>query len=667
MNAYAEVTDAVHYLRTRFHFDFVARWPEEEFAVRLLAYLRERTTPKLLFSPGNLRRINELARRYDPDEFAWELRIAGEAVAGRLYAASNPHCDRFLPVDRETFDFSAFEHEDPQAIHGLNRMRWLAALGRAYWIDCDPRYFEALLREWDFFCAKVPFPGEEWMRGVHAIGSRSRQPMPFHELDLFIRLTNWYWAYWLALFAEEMTPERNAVLLARCLRHFDLVAARGINTHEHNFTAMQMEALYLWASALPEVAGMTIWKHAARNNMESALRRAVLPDGVQWEMSPGYHLGCVRWYGTSYLLGLRNGEPWAEEYGERLRKMGDLGEALLMPDGTQVAISDTDRDRAWAGALALLKTIFPEATFEAPVAPTSFSLWASDGATWEDDAVAPSRPTWVFPYGGLAVARTSRGQRAAVAVLDNGPTHAGHAHKDHLNVLYEAFGRAIIADPGRWVYDNTPRRRWVTSTPAHNTVWIEDEPVTGADFSEDAFAPDRWHRQVQQVDDQRATAPAVMETERYYRLEATFALFTPEPDARVTRRVYLGRDEERPWLAVIDDIAGPRPHRWTESWLLPTAQPLQRAAWGWQTAFSDGVGVAIVLPAGLDLRDEEQFWCVKYAERAPARWLRCSGECAAARRAFVFVPFLGTPRVPTLEQEGAQTLLRIDGEVIGAW
>ena len=663
MIAHDELTDAVHYLRTRFHPDFVTQWPAEEFAARLLAYLRERAAPKLLFSAENLARINRLAKQYDPNEFAWERRIADEAVEGRLYAASNPHCDRFLPVDREAFDFSAFEHEDPQALHGLNRMRWLAALGRAYWIDRDPRYFDALLREWDFFCAKVPFPGEDWLAGVHAIGPAGLRP-PYGELDLFIRLTNWYWAYWLVLFAEEMTPERNAVLLARCLRHFDLVAARGINTHEHNFTSMQMEALYLWASALPEAAGMTVWKHAARNIMESSLRRAVLPDGVQWEMSPGYHLGCIRWYGTSFLLGRRNREPWAEEYGIRLRKMGDLGEALVMPDGTQLAISDTDRDRAWSGALALLKAIFPEAAFEVPVTPSYFSLWVSDGTTWEGDAVAPPQPVRVFPHAGLAIARTSRGRRASVAVLDNGPTNAGHAHKDNLNVLYEAFGRAIIADPGRWVYDNTPRRRWAISTPAHNTVWIEDEPLTGADFSGEAFAHDRWHRQVPQADDQRVTAPAVIETERYFRLEATFALFTRAADARVTRRVYLGRDEERPWLVVIDDIAGPRPHRWTESWLLPTAQPPVRTDWGWQTAYEDGTGVAIALPAGLDLRDEEQFWCIQYAVRAPARWVRCSGECAAARRAFAFVPFTGEPRVPALEEEGTRMLLRIDGEAI---
>src|SRR5690554_3449936 len=144
-------------------------------------------------------------------------------------------------------------------------------------------------RQWDFCVARVPFHDEALYRRISAFPPRILLP-PYGELDNFIRLTNWYWAFWTSIFAPEMTPARHAILLARCLRQFDFVAARGIGRQEHNFTAMHMESLYLWACALPEITGMPVWKHAARNNLESSFRRAVFEDGVHWEKSAGYHV-----------------------------------------------------------------------------------------------------------------------------------------------------------------------------------------------------------------------------------------------------------------------------------------------------------------------------------------------------------------------------------------
>lgn len=625
-----------------------------DFAEALLVYLRDRDKPKLLFSPENLSRIAALAEEHDPEESAWEQEIADNAVEGRLYGASNAYCRRFLDVHTDDFDFSTFDHFDPQTIHGLNRHRWFASLGRTLWATGDRKYFDALMREWDFFVERVPFPGEEYLRIVHAIGER-RHWTPYWELDMFIRLNNWYYAYWLALHSEFMTPERNMVLLARCLQQFDLVAARGVRVHHDNFTAMQMEALYVWAASLPEATGMTVWKHAARNIMEGSMREAVWEDGVQWEKSASYHVGCIRWYGTSYLLGLRNEEPWAEEYGARLKAMGAYVDAIVTPDGNTPLLSDSDRTAGWRAGLSLLRCIFPDLTFRNTVSPTYFSLWASDGLEWASNAPQAPEESHVdiFPDGGVGVAGTLGGSEGSMVILDNGPTLAGHSHRDNLTIHYEAFGKPVIVDPGRWMYRGDADRNWVTRPHSHNTLVREAPrplpwtPIEELSF-ETIFGPE----------DPRVGAIEQDDEDGNPQLTTSFRGYASNHAALVTRRVIMSGREAEPWLIVTDRIEDTEDAPWTNAWLFPASAPAERRDNGWIVRLDSGLSVGMsAYPHDLDMRDEEMFWCPNYGEKSPARWIRFFSTVKETTRIFVFVPSQGEPVIPKLSSASVSSAL----------
>jgi len=621
-------------LRNRLERVWVERFDEGDFAENLLEHLRTRERPRLFFTPSNLSKICALTRRHDPAEYAWEQEIADNAVEGRLYGASNAYCRRFIAVDRETFDFSRYDHPDPQTICGLGRHRWYVSLARAYWDNGDRKYFDALMDQWDFYAEKVPPPSESLLLGIHAIGPSGMSP-PYGELDVYIRLTFWWWAYWTILHAPEMTPERNAVLLARCLGLFDLVAARGIKIHEHNFTSMQMESLILWAVALPEVTGMRVWKHAARNIMEASLDRAVTADGVHWEKSVGYHRGCIKWYGASYLLGQINNAPWADAYGERLRRMGQYLDAVITPDGRLPLISDTDRDDSWRMALSLLKVIFPDETFRHPVGPSYRSLWHADGRVWEPPAApAETNAVALFPQGGVAVARHEAAR--SMVILDNGPNAAGHAHKNNLTVHYEALGHPALVDPGRAVYRDDADRRWVTSCQAHNTVYIEDEPVIGAEGIGENIL-----QRIAEPGDLRLGAITSRESDGLVILTSAFKGYRDDVDAMARRCVVMPVAGAETWLAVVDRIDGPQPHTWTHAWLLPAREPVVAiGANAYEAALDNDVRLrfAVWAETPLAVRDDAMFWCPSYAEKSPARWVRFSGACAAGARAFLFRP-----------------------------
>ena len=48
-----------------------------------------------------------------------------------------------------------------------------------------------------------------------------------------------------------------------------------------------------------------------------------------------------------------------------------------------------------------------------------------------------------------------------------GPKGGGHGHLDYLNFELYGYGKALIADPGPWAYDNSPERAYALSTPSN--------------------------------------------------------------------------------------------------------------------------------------------------------------------------------------------------------
>lgn len=639
-----EFEGALALLRKRFDRELVEQLDGDSFAANLLEYLRTRKTPRLPFSPERLPEIARLCAEHDPAEWAATIEEAEAAVAGRMGRINHPHGGAFVEIDRSTFDFSSYDHEDPQVIHRLNRQGWFRSLGRAYWHEQDPRYFEALMDHWDFYAAKVDAVGPEFYKRLHALGGKARLKTPYHELDNFIRLTSWWWAFWTTLHAKEMTPERCCVLLARCLRLFDLVAARGIRHHHHNFTAMQLEALYLWAGMLPEVMGMPVWQSNARNCAESSLGLAVYGDGVQWEKSTGYHGGCIWWYGVPCLMGRLWGDAWAPEYTERLLAMGRFLDALVTPDGGQVMLSDSGRTGKWQHALSCLVLFDREVKFRHAVGPSCLSLWLSDGRVWEAaDTAGPQPRVEVFPQGGVAAVRDSEGPATTLLILDNGPTDAHHSHQDNLTLHYEALGRPILVDAGKAIYRQDDDRAWVMHAVSHNTVTLQDEPVV---FGEPLPQASNFLRLRQ--GDPRIGPIRQEERDGYVLLDTSFSGFAGDASAQVRRLVAVSTNADKPWLAVADRMTADTPHTWTSTWLLPAQTPLEKDGAGLRAVLAGGLHPAIACAATdapLELTDEAMFWSPQYGTNEPARWLRFAAKSTEAARAFVFIA-CETPAAP---------------------
>jgi len=84
-------------------------------------------------------------------------------------------------------------------------------------------------------------------------------------------------------------------------------------------------------------------------------------------------------------------------------------------------------------------------------------------------APAPRAPLSVFAHGGYVAQRTD----SSFSLLRCGP-HGPHGHADqlHLEVVFD--GERLSSDSGTYGYAERAWRNYFTSTPAHNTLWIDD-------------------------------------------------------------------------------------------------------------------------------------------------------------------------------------------------
>jgi hypothetical protein len=81
-----------------------------------------------------------------------------------------------------------------------------------------------------------------------------------------------------------------------------------------------------------------------------------------------------------------------------------------------------------------------------------------------------------LPYGGLAFQRTGWKPIDLYLVFDVGPYGRAPQHEDKLAIDIMAYGRNLVADPGRYTYDlKNPFRRYFMSTAAHSSGLVDDQ------------------------------------------------------------------------------------------------------------------------------------------------------------------------------------------------
>ncbi len=328
--------------------------------------------------------------------------------------------------------------------HDLNRFTYLHPLIQAYQATHDARYSRKaidLILDW---IAKSEvsrcFRGSPYVWGSY--------------LNNAIHCSRWSRCLQVLIAHEQITP----IELLRVLKSLhDQLAYLEIVTNRHrgNWPTIGCSCMLSTLVNLPILRDTDRFADYAARTMVRQIDDQVLPDGVQDELTPHYHRVVVRNLLTTVraLRALdREPHPTIET---TLRKMVHYVQQTTVPDGSkQVAFNDSD-----PGSPGDLRSEL-----------TDLGL---DGLLSPEDRLGPE----VFPYAGVALLRQRQDQGDLYLAFDAGPYGRSHQHEDRLGFWLFAYGRSLLVDPGRHLYDWSQRSyyQYLRSTTAHSTIRIDDQ------------------------------------------------------------------------------------------------------------------------------------------------------------------------------------------------
>lgn len=552
-------------------------------AEQLHKHFIERKTPT--FWPanhGSAAELIETANRIVSDS-AWEL--AGFGL--KVFTAENvwrrgPISGKDWGLDYHA-DVIVYENDgsDIRVVWELNRLGHVIPLACAYAATKDEKYAET-------FFSHV----ESWMKqNQYGRGANWNCAM-----EVALRAINLLAAFDIFRRAAACSEERLMMLLQLFDQHGRFIEDNNefsyLATSNHYLS--NVVGLFWIGTLLPELEHAKTWREIGLAEILHEIDVQILPDGADFEASTGYHAFVTQMLLYSFLLAKRNGVDIADKYWNRVHDMLDYLAGIVRPDGGMPLIGDADgsqivpiirRDADDQQYLIDLgAAVFGEST--STLEPEVLWLLGSEGIN--NKSIRESTTTSsAFPDAGAYVLRDGD-LYLHFNTNDCGVNGRGsHGHNDALSIEVSAFGRALIIDPGSYVYNlDREARHNFRSTAYHSTVMIDDEEqnTTNADtpFILGNEAKPRVLKKVMDSDEELIIA----EHYGYKRLAASV----------IHRRSVRFDKGERYWM-IRDELLGEGEHKFTFRFMLSANLEIVSLDYGIIEASDLGLGVRLLIGA----------------------------------------------------------------------
>jgi len=229
-----------------------------------------------------------------------------------------------------------------------------------------------------------------------------------------------------------------------------------------NWLTMEANGLYHVGAMFPEFKEAKTWSDTGMGRLYKELDVQVYPDGAQIELSTGYHQVSLSNFVGALKIAQLNNYPTPADYTAKLERMYNYDLYAAMPNGYLPGLND--------GSYTNVRGYLREG-FDFFPTRKDFQWMATDGAKGSP----PEKTSYAFPYAGQFVMRSGWDKDARYLLLDAGPFGYGHQHEDKLSFVIHAYGANLLVDPGNYAYDNSPWRRYVIGSYAHNLIHVDGQ------------------------------------------------------------------------------------------------------------------------------------------------------------------------------------------------
>ena len=512
---------------------------------------------------------NHLATRSTP-RWLWSRR--DRPAFQQIYDAQFGGLARFTnaadQVIARQFDFLGVQKQlahDPQWLQGpiewthvLSRFGYWHDMGLAYWgtgRSVYARDFVELLEDW---IKSNPVPAKVSNdRGLHGSVWRT--------LETGIRGQSWFEMMELFMDAPEFDAEAKYQMTRSLVEHARYLNAWLSTFQTGNWQVTEASGLATIGIMFPEFKDAAAWRERGLQFLVEHMQKDVEPDGLHWELTPGYHTWVMNEFMNLSLLCKANGME-AQGLLARHEKMFEALASLSRPDRTYPPVGDAGKSSI-ADSLGRGALLYQRPDFRHLAGTNCLEDWVwlfGPGVCGQFAGLVASPPAYtsvLLPDSNYAIMRTGWKADDNYLLFDCAPWHGGHNHQDRLQVSVFA-GRDLIVDLGQCSYDQ-PLSLELRKSAAHNVVMIDGQEQLKSDPKLLA-----WH-----------TAP-----------DADFACGRVAADGFSHQRSVLF--VKPGYWVVVDHILGQGNHQVTRLFHFPIG-PVQAEGNAAHTAFPNGMNIRV--------------------------------------------------------------------------
>ncbi len=341
-------------------------------------------------------------------------------------------------------------NNDREWAWNLNRHYHLWILFDAYRQTGNPVYLERIdqdLRDW--IVSSLPYPAKH--NSAH----------DWRGLEVHHRAHRWAIFFYGCMKNPELRPATRLLMLASLVDHAHYL--RHFHAGTGNWITMELSALCYLGAAWPEYKESDAWVKYSVATLNRQITSQVYPDGVQMELTSGYHYVTLNNFEKILLLNDHVDLGLPPTYAQNVQKMWNYLAWTMRPDGYGLLNNDCDREYLTPRIIDAAKRY----------QRSDWQYIATHGQCGDAPAAPPSR---IFPWSGHLIMRSGWDKDALWAFFDIGPWGTGHQHNDKLHLSVAAFGRDLLVDSGIFSYSGLVAERfraYARSSAGHNVILID--------------------------------------------------------------------------------------------------------------------------------------------------------------------------------------------------
>lgn len=393
--------------------------------------------------------------------------------------------------------------ENPCGVGGytwtMSRLRYMVTLCKAYLLTGERRYLDKVetdLNNWFDTVPAPPVPHDyESACYYHAVHN-------WRMLELGYRMV--YTFPILLTVLQTHGKDRNLIkrIYSSIAEHAERISA---GSHllwpgrDHNHYTQEINGLLSAASMLPDDPRTPGWIEQAIDGLEHACASQITNDGAQTEGSAEYHSAVAIDFCYSIYFAQKCGKTFSPAFVSRVKNALDFAIHTVSPDGNMLPFGDSDVFLYTPYDAAMLSyLVFGEtkhlATLRQVADPEFFVQQLSDRFPWGISGISdlldwlnsPLKPedckllplvTYQSQMNQYIVRSGWSRDASCLYFSSDSPMHPGsnHAHMDQLGIIFGAYGKMLLQDPGRYTYKDCEDRHLFKSSQVHNVPTVNGE------------------------------------------------------------------------------------------------------------------------------------------------------------------------------------------------